>query len=561
MPATFCASRNKGSNLRKNTRKQPSSRVTRSKVAQHATPARKEKSGVERLVEAVFEDETSPRAGVEDRDERFEEEGVDNEHRGEEEDVYGDDLLESDEHGDARIDDPVRIYLMQMGEIPLLSREQELNAARDIEQSRTHYRNSMLASDYLLQGAVSLLRKVRDGELRLDRTVEVSVTDAAEKRHVLRRLQPNLTTLDHLLAQNAHDYRVAVSKRYPMSERRAAWRRLVRRRHKAVRLVEELGLRTQRLQPLMQQLAEISARMDALQQQLAEAKRGGLCMSHPDELKSELHYLMKITYESPATLRRRVARTHHLQARYDAAKRVLSAGNLRLVVSIAKRYRNRGLSFLDLIQEGNTGLMRAVDKFEHARGYKFSTYATWWIRQAITRAIADQSRTIRLPVHMIETMSKVRTVTRDLYQEKGRDPSLEETALAAGLSLEETRCVLNMTRHPLSLDQPVGEHDDSFFGEFVEDGHNEDPLRDLSQEHLKRTIDDVLEGLNYREREIIRLRYGLTDGYAYTLEEVGKIFSVTRERVRQIEAKAVRKLQHPVRCRELGGFVDGVEIA
>jgi RNA polymerase primary sigma factor len=200
--------------------------------------------------------------------------------------------------------------------------------------------------------------------------------------------------------------------------------------------------------------------------------------------------------------------------------------------------------------------MRAVDKFECDRGYKFSTYATWWIRQAITRAIADQSRTIRVPVHMIETMSKVRSASRRLLQDRGFEPSVEETANAAGLSIDETHCVLQMTRQPLSLDQPVGDHDDSYFGEFLEDYREEDPLYEMNQDSLKNRIADVLGALNYREREIIRLRYGLADGYTYTLEEVGKIFSVTRERVRQIEAKAVRKLQHPVRSRKLMGFLD-----
>ncbi|MEX2112150.1 MAG: sigma-70 family RNA polymerase sigma factor [Pirellulales bacterium] len=453
------------------------------------------------------------------------------------------------------IDDPVRMYLMQMGEIPLLTRAQELTSARLIEKTRTRFRHNMLANDFVLHGAVHLLEKVRDGELRLDRTIEVSVTNTTEKKRILKRLVPNLATLAKLLHENQRDYRTAISRRHPQEQRHQAWRRLVRRRSRAVRLIEELNLRTQRLQPLLDKLAEIAARMNALRLQLREIAAGSP-VGDAGVLRRELHYLMQITLESPATLCRRVSRTAQLQAEYDAAKRDLSAGNLRLVVSIAKRYRNRGLSFLDLIQEGNTGLMRAVDKFECARGYKFSTYATWWIRQAITRAIADQSRTIRVPVHMIDAMTRVRTVTRDLVQLNGCEPSVEQTAAAAGLSLEDTRCILKMARQPLSLDQPVGDHDDSYFGEFLQDHREDDPLYGFNQELLKDRLADVLSSLNHREREILRMRYGLTDGYAYTLEEVGKIFSVTRERVRQIEAKAVRKLQQPYRSRGLLGFLD-----
>ena len=460
-----------------------------------------------------------------------------------------------------RIDDPVRIYLMQMGEIPLLSRTQEVESAKRIEVARTRFRNGLLASDFVLAGAVAMIKKVRDGELRLDRTVDVSVTDAALKKHTLARIGPNLATLDKLLGQNRRDFMIVISKSRTQTERHAAWRRLVLRRRRAVRLVEELNLRIQRLQPLVQKLHEISQRMDVLSVQLGQVSSDPVILARQVEARKELRYLMRITLESPSTLRTRTLRTSEYQHEYDAAKRVLSAGNLRLVVSIAKRYRNRGLSFLDLIQEGNTGLMRAVDKFEHARGYKFSTYATWWIRQAITRSLADQSRTIRLPVHMIETMGRVRGVIRDFLQRTGREPTVEETSAATGLSLEETKCVLKMTRQPLSLDQPVGDHDDSFFGEFVQDHREVDPLHDMNQDLLKQRLAGVLEGLNYREREILKLRYGLADGYAYTLEEVGKIFSVTRERVRQIEAKAVRKLQHPVRARDLAGFMDRVEIA
>jgi RNA polymerase primary sigma factor len=446
---------------------------------------------------------------------------------------------------------------MQMGEIPMLSRVDEVAAAQQIELTRRRFRRTMLCSDYVLHAAAELLSKVADGNLRLDRTIEISVTNTSEKKRILKRIGPNLITIRYLLEKNQVDFRIAVSRRAPVAEKHAAWRRLVVRRNKIVRLIEELNLRIQRLTPIMDQLHEIAQRMASLKSQLADPQC--VIRGNEHELRAELRYLMRITLETPRTLRRLVGRTLHRKRAYDAAKRDLSAANLRLVVSIAKRYRNRGMSFLDLIQEGNTGLMRAVDKFEHARGFKFSTYATWWIRQAITRAIADQSRTIRLPVHMIDTMSKIRSVTTDFVQMYGREPNPEEIAELADLSLEDARCVHKMTRQPLSLDQPVGDHEDNYFGEFLQEDRDEDPLYDTNMSALKERLEEVMTELSYREREILRLRYGLADGYTYTLEEVGRIFSVTRERVRQIESKAVRKLQSPYRSKALTSFLDGQE--
>jgi RNA polymerase primary sigma factor len=457
-----------------------------------------------------------------------------------------------------RIDDPVRMYLTQMGEIPLLTREEEISLAKKIEITRKRFRRDLLESDYVMKAAIDILVRVHKAELPFDRTIKVSMTEGLEKEQITGRMPHNLRTLDELRKQNLADFAVVIAKEATPPARDAAWQALVLRRRKMVTLLEELSLRTQRLQPAIRRLEQISARMTELETQIDNLKNLKSARDERANLQRELHDLSQMTLETPASLRQRIASVEARFAEYEHAMRELSGGNLRLVVSIAKKYRNRGLSFLDLIQEGNTGLMRAVDKYEYRRGYKFSTYATWWIRQAITRAIADQARTIRIPVHMIETMSKLRRVSKTLLQDNAREPTLEETAEAARVSLDETRRVMRISRHPISLDRPVGESEDSFFGEFIEDDATDSPVDSATQEMLKDKIDHVLKTLTYREREIIKLRYGLGDGYTYTLEEVGRIFKVTRERVRQIEAKAVRKLQHPVRAKQLKGFLDAL---
>jgi RNA polymerase primary sigma factor len=457
---------------------------------------------------------------------------------------------------DSWSDDPVRMYLTQMGEIPLLTRQEEIALAHKIEITRQYFRGKLLECDYVIQLAVKVLRRVRDGELPFDRTVQVSVTDRLEKEQILGRLPHNLHTLDVLLKRNREDYRIATSKAYRKAQRREAWQRLGLRRRRAVLLVEELGLRTQRIESMIKTLDQFSRRADELKKQIDAYKKSRKPVEERKPLLAEYRNILRATQETPTSLRNRVRRLDSVYAEYQHAKRGLSEGNLRLVVSIAKKYRNRGLSFLDLIQEGNAGLMRAVDKFEYRRGFKFCTYATWWIRQAITRAVADQSRTIRIPVHMVETMSRVRNVARQLLQELGREPTIEETAKRADCCIEEARRVLAMSRYPISLDRPVGNSEDSHFGDLLPDSTAENPAVGAAQEMLRSRIGRVLKTLSYREREIIKLRYGLGDGYSYTLEEVGHIFKVTRERIRQIEAKAVRKLQQPARSQELVGFLD-----
>ncbi|MCC6405940.1 MAG: RNA polymerase sigma factor RpoD [Planctomycetes bacterium] len=469
-----------------------------------------------------------------------------------------------------KIDDPVRMYLTQMGEIPLLTRDQEIYLAKTIEITRKRFRKKAIGSGLCMDHALKTLDQVERGELAFDRTLKVNpnpkpdddpkIVETLGKNFLAKRLPVNLVTIRALLKRVREEYQQLFDPKLSRAKRTEQMRKVQELRRKLVILIEECHLQVKKVRPYMDVMDHHYREARAIERKLAALKAQKKTGPVLKELQDRLLELELIALEPPDRLKRRLDQTRLHFAEYEEAKRQLSSGNLRLVVSIAKKYRNRGLSFLDLIQEGNTGLMKAVEKYEYRRGYKFSTYATWWIRQAITRSIADQARTIRIPVHMIETMSKLRNVTKKLLQAKGREPSIEEVAEATGISVDEAKRVVKISKHPISLDRPIGDSDDSYFGDFIEDESAESPVQAAGHEMLKERIEEVLSTLTFREREIVKLRYGIGDGYTYTLEEVGRIFRVTRERVRQIEAKAVRKLRHPVRARQLASFIDGVVI-
>jgi RNA polymerase primary sigma factor len=452
-----------------------------------------------------------------------------------------------------QIEDPIHVYFSQMSDIPLLTKEEEYALAVEIDRLKRELRRLVLGTRFGFKEAMRLLERARTGKLYYDRVIKDE--RKPKRKETLARLEQHQKDLQSIYEGNNKDGSQLVHRG---RDRINAKRRLEERTQRALGIFAEYELDValllkwkERIEEHLRQIlrAKINLKMLARQPDSKE-----WCAAEQEKLEK----LTQKSWETPGDLWRRVKEIRDAAAKFDVAKGKLSMGNLRLVVSIAKKYRNRGLTFLDLIQEGNTGLMRAVEKFDHTKGFKFSTYATWWIRQSITRALAEKSRLIRLPVYMTETMSKMRQVSKEVYQDSGRRPSMLEIAQQLKLDADETQRVIKMARRPISLNVPLGEGRDGSFCDFLEDKSFDAPTRGVTHDLLKERLEIVLDTLTEREKQIIKMRFGI-GGNTYTLEELGKKFNVTRERIRQIEIRALRKLQHPVRSKRLEGFLSELE--
>ncbi len=450
------------------------------------------------------------------------------------------------------LDDPVRMYLKQMGQVPLLTREQEVEISKRIEEAEIMVQRLINRFGFIAQAHLDLAQKLTEGGERFDRVI---LDKKIESRERYMKMLPRLCKQVEKLSSSI---RQQYSQILHGPGRRDA--RKAKAFQKAVAGLQKLYPKFYFKQKVTEEFVHLADEryqaLTHLQGEISKHPRDNGARSPLGIKTRDLESSLWLSLTEYAEQYRALKSWLHKALR---AKTEMVEANLRLVISIAKKYTNRGLSFLDLIQEGNMGLMKAVEKFEYRRGYKFSTYATWWIRQAITRSIADQARTIRIPVHMIETINKLMRVQKQLVQEYGREPTPEEVAEEILLPVDRVRAVLKMAQQPISLQSPVGESEETNFGDFIEDKGAENPSDMTAIVLLKEKIKDVLETLTDRERQVLEQRFGLVDGYSRTLEEVGRQFRVTRERIRQIEAKALRKMRHPTRIRQLEGFLEAAE--
>ena len=443
------------------------------------------------------------------------------------------------------LDDPVRMYLKQMGQVPLLTREQEVEISKRIEDAEIEVAKQLHLFGFTAECYLELADKLIKGKERFDRVILDKKIESRER--YMKILPKQCEQLKQLHDENDDLFR-QLSAKNPRGKKK-----LEETFAKNLQTLHRLYTRFYYKQKVVEDFCE---QVEDYQQKFWKYGRKVQADPEDKEFVTKLREVQQRCWHEVETFDETNKHLRHWLKEALKAKTEMVEANLRLVISIAKKYTNRGLSFLDLIQEGNMGLMKAVEKFEYRRGYKFSTYATWWIRQAITRSIADQARTIRIPVHMIETINKLMRVQKQLVQEYGREPSPEEIAEEIHLPVERVRAVLKMAQQPISLQAPVGDSDDTSFGDFIEDKSADNPMEEAGFSMLKDKIKDVLDTLTEREREVLEQRFGLKDGYSRTLEEVGRQFQVTRERIRQIEAKALRKMRHPTRIRKLEGFIE-----